>query len=232
MSDIFREVEEDIKRDRIKRLWDRFGVFVIGGAVLIVVVVAAWRAWEWYSAQEAATAGEAYYEALSMAQQGERSAAVQRFSQIAGEGGPFAPLARLRLAAEQAAGGNPEEAIATYDAIAEDTDVDQQLRNLARIRAGYLLVDTAGRDDLEARVGDLVTPEGAWRHSAREILGLAAYREGEFDLAIERFEEILADGEAPGGVRNRAQLMISLASAERAPEAEEETGQQNGADSQ
>lgn len=232
MSDIFREVEEDIKRDRLKRLWDRFGVFVIGGAVLIVVAVAAWRAWEWYTAQEAATAGEAYYEALSLAQQGEREAAVQRFSQIAGEGGPFAPLARLRVAAEQAAGGDPEEAIATYDAIAEDGTVDRQLRNLARIRAGYLLVDTAGLDELQDRLGDLAAPEGAWRHSAREILGLAAYREGDLDLAIERFQEILADGDAPDGVRNRAELMISLASADRAPDAAAEPDQQNGAESQ
>lgn len=218
MSDIFREVEEDIRREQLKKLWDRYGVIVIAIAVLIVAGTAGWRGWEWYIDRQAAAAGEDYYQALSLAQRGEQPAAIASFQEIAGGGGPFAPLARLRLAAELAAAGDTEAAVAAYDAMAADSRVEPQLRNLARIRAGYLLVDQAELAELESRVGDLVTPEGAWRHSAREILGLAAYREGDSAAAADHFQEIIADADAPDDLRNRAQLMIALTAADRMPQ--------------
>ena len=51
MSDIFREVDEDLRREQYKRLWDRFGGYVIGLAVLIVVAVGGYKAWEWWETQ-------------------------------------------------------------------------------------------------------------------------------------------------------------------------------------
>jgi hypothetical protein len=225
MSDIFREVEEDIRREQLRRLWDRFGLLVIAAAVLIVLGVAGWRGWEWYSDRQAAAAGEVYYEALATAQRGEHQGAIAAFEDIAEQGGPFALLARLRLASELSAAGAQDQAVAVYDAIAADTGVERQLRELARIRAGYLLIDTIPFSAMEERVGDLDTPDGAWRHSARELLGLSAYQEGDLDTAAEQFQAILADGEAPEDLRSRAQLMMALTVADRGSGAAEAASQ-------
>jgi hypothetical protein len=214
MSDIFREVEEDIRREQFKGLWDRYGLLVIALAVLIVASVAGWRGWEWYTERQAASAGEAYYQAMATARRGEHDAALAAFQDIAAEGGPFAPLARLRLAAEMAATGDRDAAVEAYDAIAADSRVDGQLRNLARIRAGLLLVDSIPLSQMEERIGDLDTPDGAWRHSARELLGLSAYRESDLETASDRFQAILADGETPDNLRSRAQLMMTLTAAD------------------
>lgn len=215
MSDIFREVEEEVRRERLKSLWDRYGLIVVGIAILIVLGTAGWRGWEWYVARQAQSAGEAYYQALTLAQRGEQTSAVAAFEEIVEGGGAFASLARLRLAAELAAAGDRAAALAAYDAMAADARLDLQMRNLARIRAGYLLIDEGDLDGATERVGDLAVPDGAWRHSAREILGLSAYLAGDMAAAAGHFEDIVSDGEAPDELRNRAQLMVALTAAER-----------------
>ncbi len=226
MSDIFREVEEDVRRERLKGLWDRYGLLVVGLAVLIVLGTAGWRGWEWYTERQAAGAGETYYEALMLAERGDASAARAAFEDIAEGGGPFAPLARLRVAAELAETGERAAATEAYDALAADSGLDRRVRNLARIRAGYLLVGEVSYAELEERLGDLAAPQSAWRHSAREILGLAAYDEGDSARAAEYFQDIVADGEAPEDLRNRSQLMIALTAADQAPAQGDETASQ------
>lgn len=229
MSDIFREVEEDIRREQLKRLWDRFGIYVILVAVLIVAGTAAWRGWQWYSARQAAAAGQTYHQAVELARGGAHEEARAAFSAIAQDRGPFSTLARLRAAAALAAAGDTEGAAAAYDAIAGDGGVERTLRDLARIRAGYLLIDTAERAEIEERVEGLASEASAWRHSARELLGLAAYREGDYGGAAQRFQEILSDQETPQDLRTRAQLMMSLVAAARPVGANAAASAENGA---
>ena len=44
MADIFNEVEQDLRREQMKRLWDRIGIYVIAVAVLVVAITGGWRA--------------------------------------------------------------------------------------------------------------------------------------------------------------------------------------------
>lgn len=215
MSDIFREVEEDIRREQLRKLWDRYGLLVIGAALLVVLVTAGWRGWEWYQDRRAAQAGEVYYEALDLAGGGDHAEAAEAFMRIAADQGPFAPFARMRAASSLASAGDRDGAVSAFDAVAADRGVDALLRDTARIRAGYLLVDDADPDEIESRVGDLASGDSHWRHSARELLGLAAYRAGDLETAFERFQEILGDNETPQDLRSRAQLMIALVAADR-----------------
>lgn len=217
MSDIFREVEEDVRREQAKELWDRFGAYVIGVAVLIVVVTAGWRGWEWYSAQQAAQAGAEYYEAMQLADDGKSEEAQAAFEAIAKEGGGFGTLARLRAAAGKAAAGDAQGALADYDAIASNSALPVDLRNVARVRAAYLQLEANDRAGVEQRVGQMAVEGNPWRASARELLGLAAYQAGDYEVATQRFEELLGDNETPQEMRARAQLMIALLAADRAP---------------
>ena len=217
MSDIFREVEEDVRREQLKSLWDRYGVFVIGVALLIVLGTAGWRGWEWYSARQAAQTGAEYYAAMQLALDGKPEEAEAAFNEIAAKGSGFATLARLRAAAARAEAGDKAGAVAEYDAVASGAGTGTDLRNVARIRAGYILLELEDQGAVEQRVGELAAEGNPWRNSARELLGLAAYQAGDTDTATQRFEEILADSETPQDMRARAQLMISLLAADRAP---------------
>ena len=45
MSDIFREIDEELRRDNFRKLWSRYGRYVIAAAVLVLVVAGAIVAW-------------------------------------------------------------------------------------------------------------------------------------------------------------------------------------------
>lgn len=214
MSDIFREVDEEVRHERYTALWKRFGPYVIAIAVIVVIFVAGWRTWEWYQARRAAELGQAYFSALQLARNGQHEQASEAFGELATTGDAYGTLAALRQAAELAASGDTEGAVAAYDEISDDASVSQLLRGLARVRAGYLLVDSADPEALLERMqGYIDDPESPWRNAAREIQGLAAYRAGEYDAASAYFEEILADPEAPQDLLQRAQMMFTLLAA-------------------
>ena len=88
-----------------------------------------------------------------------------------------------------------------------DAGADAALRELARVRAAYLLIDTASVDDLVKRLEGLSAGESAWRHASREILALANFRAGDYKKAADFAAQILADPATPAGLRARTQLV-------------------------
>ncbi len=210
MADIFNEIDEDLRRERLGKIWSRFGSYIIGLAVLIVLGVGAWRGYEWWQTREAAASGARFAAALKLSDEGKHTEAQAAFAEIAKDGtSGYRILARFRAATELAY-TDKAAAVAAYDALANENGVDPLAREVARIRAGLLLVDTAPLADIEARMKPLDTLTGAFRNSAREILGLAQYRAGDYDAATKTFETLLADGELPPGMRQRAELMRTL----------------------
>jgi hypothetical protein len=221
MSDIFREVDEDLRHEHYKRLWDRFGTYVIGLAILIVVATAGWRLWEYWQERAAQQTGDRFVAALELAAAGKHDEAIKALDAIAADGsGEYPILARFRAAAEKAAAGDKQGAVSGYDAIVSTASVPALIRDMARLRAALILVDTAPFRDLQARIGALAEVGNPWRHSAREILGLSAWRTGDLETARKYYEEIAADQEKPADLQSRAQFMLALIQARvGAPEA-------------
>jgi len=219
MSDIFREVDEDIRRDQLKRLWDRFGPYVLGAAVLIVVATAGYRGWVYWQARQAAATGDRFAAALQLASTGKHDDAIKALQRIVDNGsGGYPTLARFRIAAEKAAGGDKTAAVAEFDAISADAHASIEEKNMARLRAAMILVDTASEAELQGRVGDLATTGNPWRHSAREMLGLGAWRASDYAGARKYFDDINNDQDSADDLRQRAQLMLALIAAKIGPE--------------
>lgn len=211
MSDIFREVDEDLRREQYKRIWKQYGNYIIAAAVLIVVAVAGYRGWEYYQAQRAASTGDRFLAALELADAGRTQEASAALTAIANDGaGQYPVLARMRAAALKATGGDPTGAAGDFDRIAADGSVPLPLRTVARLRAAMLLVDTAPLEDIRQRVGQLADTAGAYQNAAREILGLSAFRAGNLDEARRYFEAIRDDQVAAQSISQRAQLMLDL----------------------
>jgi hypothetical protein len=210
MSDIIREVDEELRHEHYKKLWDRYGVYVIGAALLLVLGVAGWRGWEWYAAREAAKSGAAYETAMKLAIDGKRAEADAAFAALAKEGtSGYRTLARFRLAAETAK-SDVKAGVAAFDAIAADTSIEGTLRDIARLRAGYLLVDTASVKEITERMQPLIGPSAPFRHSANELVALAHYRAGETAAAAKIYAALMADVELPPSMRTRVQVMNAL----------------------
>lgn len=221
MSDQFiREVDEAVRQDEFKRLWDKFGVYILIGAVLIVAGVASYKGWQYWQARQAAEAGARFVGALTLDEEGKSQDAADAFKKLA-EKGPsgYRVLSRFQLAAAAAASGKTDDAVKMYDQLATDSSVGSVLRPFARVKAASLLVDTASLDEMKARVGALADATSPWRHSARELLGLTAYRTGNSAEAERYFTEALVDPGIPQGVRARAQMILALVVKADAPAA-------------
>lgn len=224
MSDIFREVDEDLRREQFKKLWDRFGTYVLGAAVLIVLVVAGYKFWEYWETRQAAASGDRFVAAVRLAEEGKHEEAATALEAIVADGsGGYPILAGFRAGAEKLAAGDDAGAVALYDAIAQRSGTPALIRDMARLRAALILSDSATVADLNTRIGDLAATGNPWRQNAREILGLAAWRVDDLATARKYFDEILADKEAAQDIRSRAQFMLALIDARQgAPAAETE----------
>ncbi|MGE0232542.1 MAG: tetratricopeptide repeat protein [Flavobacteriaceae bacterium] len=215
MSDIFREVDEDIRRDRFAQLWKRYGGVVIALALLIIVGVGGYRAWDWYQTRQAAAEGEAFFAAVALAEEGNKAEAAEAFGQLAQQDGAYADLARLRAAASNAAAGDQAGALAAYREIAADTSVDPLFREVATIRAAYLEVGKLTPDEMEGRIGAMLDPQNAFRHAARELMALSSYAAGDIEATGKWADEALADGELPPNLRQRLEVLLSVIASQR-----------------
>ena len=97
-----------------------------------------------------------------------------------------------------------------YDEIAADASVGATLQDLAAVRAGMLLVDTAPLSEMQQRLDPLAQPGRTFRHSARELLALSAWRNHDFTAARRYIDMITADAESPPGARARADVLSAL----------------------
>ncbi|HET7680673.1 MAG TPA: tetratricopeptide repeat protein [Xanthobacteraceae bacterium] len=211
MSDIFNEVDEEVRREKLKRLWDRYQVFIVGGAILIVLLVGGWRLNQWWESKQAAEAGGAFQAAMTLSAEGKHAEAEAAFAKVAEKGAAgYRDLARLQAAAELAQ-RDPKAAVEAYDALAVDSRLSETMRDLAAVRAGYLLVDSAPYEELRRRLEPATGPERSFRNSAREILALSALRANDVAAARKWFEQIVTDVAAPAGLRQRIEMLMALA---------------------
>src|SRR5580698_7436391 len=168
VSDIFQEVDEEVRREQLKKLWERYGTYIIAALILVIVAVGGWRGYEWWQAKRAAEAGAAFEQAVTLAESGKRQESEAAFTKLATDGtAGYRVLARLREAAELA-GTDSKGAVASYDEIAADGSAGQVIRDLAAVRAGFLLADTAPYSEIRNRLEPLTATDRPFRHSARE----------------------------------------------------------------
>jgi hypothetical protein len=214
-----REVDEELRREQLTTLWQRFGNYVIGACVLVVLVTAGFKGWDWWKRHQAERVGDLYIAADRLVQDEKSEEAIAAFEAIAAsERGGYAAMASLRAAALKIDAGDKAGAVTLFDNVASDSSVDDILRDLASLRAAYLVLDQGDLDGAAKRVDGLAVPGNPWRHGAREILGLVAMEKGEKDVALSRFSEIEGDPQAPADTRARATALIAVLQGGAAPE--------------
>jgi hypothetical protein len=213
VTDIFNEVDEEVRREQLKKLWERYGNYLIGLCILVVVAVGAWRGYQWWEARQAAQSGAAFEQAISLAEVGKHQEAEAAFAKLASDGtAGYRVLARLRQAAELAL-TDRKAAVGAYDAIAADNGTGQVIQDLAAVRAGILLVDTVPYSEMRTRLEPLTAADRTFRHTAREILALSAWKAGDIAAARRWTDMIMSDPQTPAGTRSRAEVLGELIAA-------------------
>jgi hypothetical protein len=210
VSELFNEVDEDVRRDQLKKLWDQYSIYIVAGALLIIAAVGGWRGYEYLEAQKAGEAGAAFDKAVELSEQNKHAEAEAAFTELAAKApSGYRVLARLRAAAE-VANRDPQAAGKLYDGIAADRSVGVTEQDLARVRAAGLLLETADYPSTLQRLEAATAPGATFRHAARELLALSAWRANDTAAARKWLDMIANDGETPPGLRSRAEALQGL----------------------
>ncbi len=208
-SDFIREVDEELRDEQLKKAWDKFGPFVIGFALLIVLATAANKGWDYWKSSQAAQSGDAFLSAMALSEEGKSTEAMVALQGLESNGtGGYPVLAKMRIAAEIAKTGKADEAIAQFTALASDSSLDKNVQDLARLRAAGLQLDQGKADDVILQLTSLMDGS-AFRHSAREFVLLAYLEKNEFDKAMPIAERVVQDAESPAPLRQRAEVYVA-----------------------
>ena len=210
MSELFDEVDEEVRRDQLKKLWDRYSIYIIAAMILIVAAVGGWRAYQYLEGEKAAEAGAAFDQAVELADANKHAEAEAAFADLAAKApSGYRVLSRLRMAAE-AANRDAQAAAKMYDEIAADRSVGVAEQDLAKIRAAQLLLETASYANMKERLEAAAAPGATFRHTARELLALSAWRANDAAATRQWLEVIANDGETPPSLRSRAEALQAL----------------------
>lgn len=210
MSELFDEVDEDVRRDQLKKLWDQYSIYIVAAALLLIAAVGGWRGYQYLEAKKAAQAGAAFDKAIELSEQNKSAEAEAAFNSLAATApSGYRMLARLRAAAEVAA-HDPQAAVKLYDDISTDRSVGALEQELARIRAAGLLVDTATYPTMLQRLEPSTASQATFRHTARELLALSAWHANDATAARKWLDLIANDAETPPGLRSRAEALQAL----------------------
>ena len=210
MSELFDEVDEDVRRDQLKKIWDKYSIYIVAAALLVIAAVGGWRGYQYLEAKKAAEAGAAFDHAVELSDQDKHAEAEAAFNSMAATApSGYRMLARLRAAAELAS-HDPQAAVKSYDDLSADRSVGTSERELAKVRAAGLLLETAGYPAILERLEAAAAPEATFRHTARELLALSAWHANDMTAARKWLDMIANDGETPPGMRSRAEALQAL----------------------
>jgi hypothetical protein len=206
-----REVDEELRREQLLKLWERYGTYVIAAVVVIIAGIGVYK----YVENRRQVAAEAAGARLTLAARDaakNKDADAEKVLEGIAASGPvgYATLARLRLAGVLREAGKVDEAVAAYDAVAKESGVDPLLSDYAELQAATLRLDSAGWTEMQNRLNPLTAETNAWRFSARELLALAAQKAGKTEEAREEYQHLLGDRGAPPSIVERARIMMAM----------------------
>jgi hypothetical protein len=210
VSELFDEVDEDVRRDQLKKLWEQYSIYIVALALLIIASVGGWRGYQYLETKKAAEAGAAFDKAVELSEANKHTEAEAAFADLAAKA-PFGyrVLARLRMATEVAS-RDTAAAAKMFDEITADRSVGVAEQDLARVRAAQLLLETTTYPDMKARLEAAAATGATFRHTARELLALSAWRANDAAATRQWLDLIANDGETPPSLRSRAEALQAL----------------------
>lgn len=200
MSDFFKELEEDIREERMLVLWRKYGNYIIGLAVAIVIGTAGVTLWKYLKHKSQLQSYVSFSSAVNLMKQGKKEDALQAFQALAKGSDGYAKLAQLY---EASLLSDPE---ALYTQISQENVRDPALGNLPKVLMAARALD---RSETLTFLDPLTAPNNAWAPPSLELLAFSDLKKGDEVKAAERYIKMLKEPYATADEQLRARLMLS-----------------------
>lgn len=203
VSDIFQEVEEDVRRERYEQIWKKYGNYIIAGAAVLVLAVAGYQAWVRYDLSQRQQVSDRFRDATQAAQSANIPKAETDFAALAKEApAGYSTLAKFQLAGAYLTSGKRDQGIALLRELTATSD--KVIGNAARLRLAWTLADATPKGEIATLLQPLMVPDNPWRFAASEVLAYADLKNGARSQALAAYQKLAQDTEAPSGLRQRA----------------------------
>ena len=211
MADIFNEIEEDIRQDRAKLAWQKYGKYVIGLAILIVAATAGNTGWVEYKKSVLIENSDRFVAAIAKTDEDNNINAVELFAKLSEDGGiGYSMLSRLNEASIKANSGDIDGAILIYKNLSNDNDLDKIYRDLADILSIMHQIDNGNSKELLASLSPQLQNNGTWRFTAYELAAVINIKLGDIKEANKYLTLITDDSSAPQGIKARASEWLEI----------------------
>lgn len=212
MSDVFREVDEELRQEQLKNLWNKYGLYIVGAAAFFAIAVMANTLWDAYISSKQAKLSDQFISAQELLNQGEDlDGAKQALDTLANKTTDgYHVLSKFALADTMVRENDIDGAVALYDELSKSNQLSKEFRDLSRIKAGILLMGTASEAEMHGRMSDLILPENPWQHSARELIAFSMFKNGNLEGAMKEYLSLSSDASAPANLRTRADEMVKV----------------------
>lgn len=209
MSDIFREVDEALQREKAAKFWKQYGPLLVGGALLLVIATGAGTAWRtWNESSNRAETGRL----IAAMESQDMAPALEKFAASA-DGGQRA-VALMNAAARYATEKNFAKAATSYKQVADDKNAPQDLRDLSAILSAQSLQHTDEKQDYAAIIETLKPAasrkEGAFMLQAK-LESALLYGDGlkDYASALKMLEGFDAAG-IPASLQEKANALTHV----------------------
>ena len=202
------EVNEELRRQQLKSIWDRFGVYIIGFAVLIILSVGGNEIINHLNNRVSQRESNAFDNALNLIEKGNDSAGLDQLIKLTEGKTGYKGLALFRLSSESLTNGNYLEAVDYLKKASIDKTLTNNFRVFAKIKAGLILVDNGSFSEVDVLLKEVIESGGPFSFHAKEILALALIKNGRDLEAQEIFQEIANDASAPPVLARRAEIFL------------------------
>ncbi len=209
MSDIFREIEEELRRDNLLKLWRRYGKYVIAAVVLALVIAGLVVAWRDYRASQRHAEAARYSAALTLVREGKDAEAAKLFGELAHDGGGYGMIAAFEQAQLLAKSGDRSGAVAAYDRLAAASDIAPEFREVAVLLSVMQSFSDADAKTVIERLRPLTASGNPWRANALDLTAAATLKAGDREGARKIYQQLADDLAAPQALRARAAEMAA-----------------------
>ncbi len=213
---VFREVEEELRRDRMQAFWNKYATLLIGGVTAALVVISAILWWQSSQISKQQAAGDQFIQALQLSGQDKTQEANKIFESLSKNSSKgYELLSTLYLAGNRVQEGQTAEAETLYKKVSNNPTADKILKDYAKLNLALLRVDGASYDETNKALESFIKPNASWRSTAIEVIGLAAFKEQNWDVAQKHFNDIIANKASPASLKRRAQIMLDVIAARK-----------------
>ena len=216
MTDIFQEVDDEVRRDKAAEFWKKYQNHILGAALLVVLASGGFRYWQYEKERAAQAAGDQFQAAIAAFDAGKPSEAFGGLAKVATDApGGYRVLAQMTEAGAKAS-TDPAAAIAAFQAIGGNGSLDPLFRDAAKLRAAFLQLNVPGEEAAgTAALTALASGDGPYRRLAKLTLGALAIGRGDYGDAGKQLDDVLADPELSPTERQLAERWLGLVASNR-----------------